>query len=104
MRKYFLGTIVEEEGDNLQKKGIEIIRRNIQTCKGEKVRLTSKRGRKKTVIHEGIIQEAYENVFVLNCRVTGDSDRKITFSYTDIMTRTVDFILYKNDQKLRLTF
>lgn len=88
----------------MQKKGIEIIRRNIQTCKGEKVRLTSKRGRKKTIIHEGIIKEAYDNVFVLDCEVTGETNRKITFSYTDIMTRTVDFILYKNDQKLRLTF
>ena len=88
----------------MDKKEIEIIRRNILTCKGEKVRLSSKKGRKRTVVHEGIIEDAYENVFILISNKVGDSNRKISFSYTDILTRTVDFILYKNDQKLKLTF
>ena len=93
-----------KEGDELDKKEIDIIRRNILTCKGEKVRLSSKKGRKRTVVHEGIIEDAYENVFVLISNKVGDSNRKISFSYTDVLTRTVDFILYKNDQKLKLTF
>ena len=88
----------------MQKTEIDDIRRNIQTCKGEKVRLTSKRGRKRTIIHEGIIEEAYDNVFVVASDKTGEAGRKITFSYTDILTRTVDFILYRNNQKLKLTF
>jgi uncharacterized protein Veg len=88
----------------LLKKELDVIRRNIQTCKGEKVRLTARGGRKRIIVHEGIIEEIYDNVFVLKCRESGEINRKITFSYIDILTRTVDFTLYKNDQQLRLTF
>lgn len=87
----------------MDKKEIEIIRRNVETCKGEHVILTSKRGRKKTVVHQGVIEAVYDNVFVLLTEKRGDTNRKITFSYTDILTKTVDFILFKNDKKLRLT-
>ncbi len=87
----------------MDKKELEIIRRNVATCKGERVILTSKRGRKKTVVHQGVIEAAYDNVFVLLTEKRGDTNRKITFSYTDILTKTVDFILFKNDKKLRLT-
>ena len=83
---------------------IEIIRRNVETCKGEKVRLTSNKGRKKIVVHEGIVENVYDNVFVVNCEDKSLNTRKITFSYTDILTKTVEFILFKNDKKLKLTF
>ena len=88
----------------MEKKELDIIRRNIRTCEGEKVRLTTKKGRKRIVVHDGVIEAAYENVFVLISEKIGETSRKVTFSYTDVLTKTVDVILFKNDQELRLTF
>ena len=41
------------------------IKRCIEGCIGERVQLKSNKGRKKTVIREGIIENTYPNIFTV---------------------------------------
>ncbi len=80
------------------KSDLEACRKEIETCVGHKVRLTTNGGRRRTVVREGILENCYPNVFMVRCiqrKTHGDlaSPRKtemVSFSYIDVVTRTVE--------------
>lgn len=63
---------------------------------GNKVRLTAKRGRKQTVTREGVIEKTYPSVFTVKLDTPDDflaTDRRVSYSYADILTRTVELVI-----------
>ena len=72
-----------------------IIRSDLDSCKsklqsmiGSRVRLTSNGGRKRLIIHEGIIDNCYPNVFTVKCKREAEGDYEIvSYSYIDVLTR-----------------
>jgi len=61
---------------------------------GQKVRLTAKKGRKKCVIRQGIIEETFPSIFIVKLDNTIDeipsSSRRVSYSYTDILTKAIE--------------
>jgi len=77
------------------------IRRDIEGCVGNKVKLKTNKGRRKTVINEGILEDAYSSVFVVKVKNTFENTfRRVSYSYTDILTQTVELSFYnEGDQE-----
>lgn len=76
------------------------IRRDIEECVGTKVKLKTNKGRRKTVINEGILEDAYSSVFVVKVKNTFENTfRRVSYSYTDILTQTVELSFYKEVEK-----
>lgn len=57
---------------------------------GAKVRLKSNGGRKRTIIHEGFLDACSLNVFTVRCPITPFYDEYVSFSYVDMLTKTVE--------------
>ena len=73
-----------EKGDIFQ------IKKDIETCIGEKIQLKANKGRKKTIIREGIIENVYPSIFTVSFENEFNSPRMVSYSYTDILTHTVE--------------
>ena len=69
---------------------LDMCRNKLQSMIGKQVRLTSNGGRKRLIIHEGVIENCYPNVFTVKCMRAQDNDFEIvSYSYVDVLTRAV---------------
>lgn len=66
------------------------IRKNIEDHVGDKVTLRANGGRRKILVNSGIIEKAYPSIFVI--RLESDTQRKVTYSYSDVLTKTVQLV------------
>ena len=55
---------------------------------GSRVRVSADIGRKRISHYDGVICGVYPNVFTLGVQLDG-VERKLTYSYNDILTKTV---------------
>lgn len=69
------------------KSQLGVIRAEIEGHVGDKVNLKDSAGRKKIYIKDGVIEKAYSSIFTV--KVEGDFDRRVAYSYSDILTKTV---------------
>jgi uncharacterized protein Veg len=80
--------IFKKEGVYVENvKTIAAIKRNIEDHIGEKVTLKANGGRKKILVNNGIIESAHPSIFVV--RLDNDVQRTVTYSYSDVLTKTV---------------
>ncbi|MGE5614893.1 MAG: Veg family protein [Bacillota bacterium] len=79
------------------------IKKNIETCIGEKVQLKANKGRKKAFIKEGIIEKSYPSIFIIKFENEYETIRRVSYSYTDILTKAVELTIYKDDKKIRVS-
>ena len=63
------------------------IRRDIENHVGEKVTLKANGGRKKILVNDGVIESGHPSIFVV--RLDNDNQRTVTYSYSDVLTKTV---------------
>ncbi|WP_099346099.1 Veg family protein [Clostridium tertium] len=68
-------------------KTIAAIKRDIEDHIGDKVTLKANGGRKKILVNNGVIESAHPSIFVV--RLENDIQRTITYSYSDVLTKTV---------------
>ncbi|MFA5577432.1 MAG: Veg family protein [Tissierellaceae bacterium] len=66
------------------------IRKDIEKYIGKNVILRANKGRKKTIVREGILEAAYPNIFIVSIINEYDSSRKVSYTYTDVLTGTVE--------------
>lgn len=69
---------------------IDSIKENIEKHIGEKVVLRANSGRKKIVVNDGVIEKTYPSIFVV--RLANDTQRTVTYSYSDVLTKTVQIV------------
>ncbi len=80
-----------KRGDIMAEKSeLHMIKANIETLIGKKVRITANKGRKKSTVREGFLEETYPNVFVVKLNNEFNVSRKVSFNYTDVLTKTVE--------------
>ena len=83
--------LYRKEGVFLERiKTIDNIKRDIETHLGDKVTLRANGGRKKILINDGIIEGIYPSIFVV--RLEDDTQRTVTYSYSDVLTNTVQLV------------
>ncbi len=68
---------------------IETIRDQVNDLKGKMVRVTVSGSRNKTESYDGVIKEIYPYIFVLEV-LNHDIKEKKSFSYTDILTNSLE--------------
>ncbi|MBE6048393.1 MAG: hypothetical protein E7213_08360 [Clostridium sp.] len=68
-------------------KTISTIKKDIERHIGEKVTLRANGGRKKILVNDGVLESAYPSIFVI--RLENDTQRTVTYSYSDVLTKTV---------------
>jgi len=79
------------------------IRKSVESYVGKTVRLKANRGRKKTFEKEGILEKVYPNIFVVKVTESPDFVRRISYSYSDLLTETVELtVCSKEDRKIKL--
>ncbi|EYE89782.1 Veg protein [Fervidicella metallireducens AeB] len=79
------------------KEVLSAIKNDIEGHIGEKVLLKANSGRRKVVVKEGILEKTYPNIFVVRVEGNDNSSRTISYSYSDILTKTVQLVYKKGN-------
>jgi uncharacterized protein Veg len=66
------------------------IKRDIENHVGERVTLKANGGRRKVFVNNGVIEKTYPSIFVI--RLDNDTRRTVTYSYSDVLTKTVQIV------------
>ena len=70
------------------------VRSSVDQNIGNKVKIRANRGRHKIDVTEGIIRETYPTIFLVEVEnKLDDTTQKISFSYTDVLTKDVQMQL-----------
>ena len=54
------------------------------------VTLRANTGRKRITVNNGVIEQTYPSIFIV--RLDDDTQRKVTYSYSDVLTKTVQIL------------
>ena len=73
------------------------IRKDLEGCIGKTVILRANKGRKRIVVREGILESAYPNLFVVKIANEFDSIRRVSYTYSDVLTSTVEVTICEDD-------
>ena len=76
------------------KNDITSIKADIGGKIGQKIIVKGSLGRSKSFEKEATIEKAYPNLFVIKYN---ENNRNVTYSYTDILTRTVEVDVYDGE-------
>lgn len=87
----------------LEKNSLAKIRERVENCVGQKVRLKANKGRKKTTIKEGILESAYPSIFVVKIDGGYNTIRRVSYSYSDILTETVEVTVCSDERKIQIS-
>ena len=79
------------------------IKRSIEVCIGERVQLKSNKGRKKTVIREGIIENTYPNIFTVRFENEYDMTRRVSYSYIDVLTNAIELVVCSDNRRIHVS-
>ncbi|MCL2461806.1 MAG: Veg family protein [Defluviitaleaceae bacterium] len=55
--------------------------------------METNKGRHKSVVNEGVIANAYPSIFTVLLAERDGAERKLSFSYTDVLTNSVEITL-----------
>jgi len=81
-----------EKNDLLQ------IKKCIENSVGSKVRLLSDKGKRKSIVREGIIENSYPNIFTVRFENEFDTTRRVSFSYTDVLTKAIELVICRESK------
>lgn len=66
------------------------IKERVEENIGKRVILKADRGRKRIVTKEGIILDAFPNIFTVRISNKFNIERTVSYSYSDILTETIE--------------
>lgn len=75
------------------------IRKDLEGCIGRNVILRANKGRKRIVVREGVLESVYPNLFVVKISNEYDSIRRVSYTYSDVLTSTVEVTICEEDEK-----
>src|SRR5699024_11426306 len=88
------------EGDTMIcRSDIANLKTDILEKVGQKIIVKGSLGRSKSFEKEATIEKAYPNIFVVKYE---ENNRNVTYSYTDVLTRTVEVEVFDVDSYSRL--
>jgi len=88
---------------NLQIPQTEIvshIRDDLRSFVGTKMKLRANIGRCKVIEREGVLEETHPNLFVVKVEEKRNRTRRVSYSYADILTKTVELSDLENGENL----
>jgi len=69
---------------------VDKIKSDLKSLVGIKLKLRANMGRCKIIEREGILEETHPNLFVVNVHEKRGRNRRISYSYADVLTKTVE--------------
>lgn len=81
----------------LEKNNLARIREEVQDSIGKRVSIKANKGRKRFITREGILEEAYPNLFVVKISNKFDSTRRVSYTYSDVLTDTVQLTVCEDE-------
>lgn len=69
---------------------LDVIKNDVMACLGKKVILKTNQGKRNSKISEGIIEKAFPCVFTVRVDNGQETERTVSYSYSDILTNTVE--------------
>lgn len=81
------------------KKDITDLKTDIGEMIGQKIIVKGSLGRSKSFEKEATIEKAYSNIFIIKY---SENNQNVSYSYTDILTRTVDVQVYNGEEYIPL--
>lgn len=89
----------------MSKNALSEIKRSLDGFVGEKILLRANGGRRKTIERYGVLEETYPSVFVVKLDQSYNSFKRVSYSYADILTETVELTVCKdNGGHIRITY
>ena len=70
------------------------VKTDIGELVGHKVLVRAALGRNKTSEKQAVVEKAYPNIFVVKYE---DNERNVTYSYTDLLTKTVQLEVFDGE-------
>lgn len=87
----------------IEKCDVSQIKRDIETCIGQRVQLKANKGRKKALVREGVLENTYPNIFVVKFENEYDTTRRVSYSYTDVLTKAVELVVCKDNRRIQVS-
>ena len=81
------------------KKDITDLKTDIGEKIGQKIIVKGSLGRSKSFEKEATIEKVYSNIFIIKYN---ENNQNVSYSYTDILTRTVDVQVYNGEEYIPL--
>lgn len=69
------------------------IKKDLETYVGARIRLKANKGRKKILEREGVLEGTYPNIFTVRIEEADDRERRISYSYADLLTEAVELVI-----------
>ena len=69
------------------------VKNDIQRIIGSTVQLETNKGREKAVVRKGVVSNVYPSIFTVILNDGRNTSRSMSFSYTDVLTNTVQITL-----------
>lgn len=88
---------------NLQIPQTEVVSRirdDLRSFVGTKMKLRANIGRCKVIEREGVLEETHPNLFVVKVEEKRNRTRRVSYSYADILTKTVELSDLENGDNL----
>lgn len=79
---------------------VDRIRTDLTSHVGSKMRLRANLGRCKVIEREGVLEEAHPNVFVVRVEEKMSRERRISYTYADVLTKTVELSHLQSGESL----
>lgn len=79
------------------------IKRSLDGNLGKRLTLKANGGRRKTIERSGILAETYPSVFVIQLDQDENSFERVSYSYADILTETVE-LTFNDDAASSVAF
>ena len=99
-----IGEKLMEGGYLINMNSVDKIREDLEESIGKTVILKANKGRKRTTIREGILESAYPSLFVVKISNEYESTRRVSYTYSDVLTSTVEVtICDENENKIKIS-
>lgn len=79
----------------IDKNDIDTIKTDIQEKIGQKIIVRGTLGRNKYYEKEAVIENTYPNLFIVKYK---ENERNVTYSYTDVLTKTVEVQVFNGEE------
>ena len=85
------------------KHDLDRVKSDLQSNVGQKVRLTAKKGRKKSIVRQGVIESTYPSIFIVKLETADEYsmlDRRVSYSYIDVLTKSVELMMFGEGESM----
>lgn len=78
------------------REAIKEIKQYLDASVGKRIKLKANRGRKKVIERSGVLEQTYPHIFVVKLDEKRNQTRRVSYSYADVLTETVELTIYKD--------